>query len=68
MVRDNFVVNRWNFDWRRELFVWESHLLHDLIVRLEEVVLGDGPDCWVWKWEEGRVFFRKIVLFYKTCV
>jgi hypothetical protein len=46
--------------------VWESHLLHNLIVRLEEVVLGDVSDCWVWKWEEGRVFFSSVKSCYFT--
>jgi hypothetical protein len=42
-VRDNLVVNRWNFDWRRELFVRKSDLLHNNIVRLEEVVFRRWP-------------------------
>jgi hypothetical protein len=50
---------RWNFEWRRELFVWEGDLFHNLIERLEGVILGDSPDCWVWKPEEGGGFSVK---------
>jgi len=51
------------------LFVWEFDLVQNLMIRLEGVVLGGDPDCWVWKAEEGGVFplvfIRK---FCKVCV
>jgi len=46
----------WLFEWRRELFVREKELLQNLLLRLEGVILGVNPDCWVWKSEEGGIF------------
>lgn len=53
------IGGRRGFEWRRELFVWERDLLHNLEVVLEEVVVGGGPDRWVWKPEVGGIFSVK---------
>jgi len=47
---------RWNFSWRRHLFVWEVSLLDELLGMLEGVVLGGEEDVWQWKLEKDDIF------------
>jgi hypothetical protein len=37
---------RWNFKWRRKLFVWEDELLKNLLVVLGAITLSSAIDSW----------------------
>jgi hypothetical protein len=49
----------WNFVWRRNLFVWETTLLEELLLFLRPVVLSTGKDDWGWRPEQGGEFSVK---------
>ncbi|XP_016200029.1 uncharacterized protein LOC107641035 [Arachis ipaensis] len=47
----------WNFQWRRELFQWESELVHHLHERLRPVKLSTGrEDNVIWKFDQKGIF------------
>lgn len=50
---------RWNFSWRRQLFVWENNLLVELEGILDGFVWRGGDDSWRWKLEEDGIFSVK---------
>jgi hypothetical protein len=39
---------RWNFIWRRRLFVWEETLVEELVQSLQGITLTDFDDKWCW--------------------
>jgi hypothetical protein len=39
-------VVRWNFDWRRRLFVWEEGLAVELMETINSVELSEEEDRW----------------------
>ena len=59
MWSPNLGGGRWNFNWRRELFVWENNLLRDLMEDLEGFVVGVEDDRWRWKLEDDDIFTVK---------
>jgi hypothetical protein len=46
-------VIRWNFEWRRRLFVWEENLLTELREVISQVALSDEKDRWSWLPDSG---------------
>jgi hypothetical protein len=50
---------RWNFSWRRQLFVWENNLLLELLDILDGFVWSDGVDRWKWRLEDDGTFSVK---------
>ncbi|MCH79506.1 LINE-1 reverse transcriptase like [Trifolium medium] len=52
-------VARWEWAWRRRLFIWEEELLWGLTELLPLLVLSGEEDSWYWGLEEGGVFTVK---------
>ncbi|KAK2446576.1 hypothetical protein QL285_017365 [Trifolium repens] len=52
-------VERWNFVWRRRLFVWEENLLSDLREVINNVTLVNERDRWGWIPNAGGDFSVK---------
>jgi hypothetical protein len=50
---------RWNFVWRRRLFVWEETLLEEIVGVLQEVNLTECGDRWSWMHESNGEFSVK---------
>ncbi|WJX67033.1 hypothetical protein P8452_51532 [Trifolium repens] len=50
------VGSGWNLSWRRNLFVWETTLLEELMVLLGPIVLSTERDDWGWRPEQGGGF------------
>jgi hypothetical protein len=50
---------RWNFIWRRRLFVWEETLLEEIVGVLQEVNLTECGDRWSWMLESNGEFSVK---------
>jgi len=46
----------WEFGWRREPFVWERDILHNLLALLDGVSIGMGGDMWRRRPGEEGVF------------
>ena len=51
----NGVVS-WNFNWRRDTFLWENNLMDNLLHLLRRVSLEEEEDEWIWLPEEGGMF------------
>jgi hypothetical protein len=49
-------VGRWDFLWRRRLFVWEENLIEELLDFLPDLVLTGLEDEWRWGPGEGGLF------------
>lgn len=54
---------RWNFVWRRRLFVWEEELLHSLLEDVEGLRWSHEEDVWRWNLEENGYYSDEIGLF-----
>jgi hypothetical protein len=52
-------VVRWNFDWRRRLFVWEEGLAVELMETINSVELSEEEDRWGWVFNGGGDFTVK---------
>ncbi|MCH99327.1 ribonuclease H protein, partial [Trifolium medium] len=50
---------RWNLEWRRRLFVWESTLWEELVLIINSVTLSCEEDKWEWKLDKNGVFSVK---------
>jgi len=46
----------WNLGWRRQPFLWERNLIHNLLALLEGATLREEDDKWLWLPEEGGAF------------
>jgi len=46
----------WNFDWRREPFLWEQNLITNLLALLDGFALGTFNDKWRWMPDDGGAF------------
>jgi hypothetical protein len=53
------VGSGWNLIWRRNLFVWETTLLEELLLLLGPIVLSTERDDLGWRPEQGGVFSVK---------
>ncbi|GLT51274.1 hypothetical protein SLA2020_246950 [Shorea laevis] len=50
----------WKWDWRRDLFVWETDLVQELKNDLNMVIFNhDGEDKWTWRWESNGKYTVK---------
>ncbi|GAU23756.1 hypothetical protein TSUD_128610 [Trifolium subterraneum] len=52
-------VSRWEWGWRRSLFVWEEELLLGLLDFISPMAFSTDDDVWYWGLEDGGVFTVK---------
>jgi hypothetical protein len=58
-VWDGTDIGRWNFNWRRRLFVWEETLKEELVGVLQSISLTAEEDKWSWTIDSNGGFSVK---------
>jgi hypothetical protein len=60
LVRFEGDCRSWNFDWRRNLFLWEEEKVAQLVLALEDARLSNLVDSWRWKLDPEGIFSVKV--------
>jgi hypothetical protein len=59
----------WELEWRRHFFVWEEELFHDLLAVLNNVIITEANDRWIWMpGSDGEHTVRSTYLFLDNLI